>query len=111
MAKAVEEQNRRAEEETEQAEGVPWEIKHHGGDLYDLRNITNTTKFGVQISGPGVAGGSSPLTFDRVDGRSSVQFLIAPFGTEYNQVVVAWHRREDQTDEPRRWTGNKPPKL
>lgn len=110
VAEAVEEQNRRAEEQTEQAEGVPWQIRHHDGDLYDLWNTTNITKFGVHISGPGIVG-RGPLAFDRIDGRSSVQFLIPPFGAEYNQVVVTWHRREDQTDEPRQWTGNKPPKL
>jgi hypothetical protein len=108
-ADALLEQNRRADEQAEQAEGVPWEIRHHNADLYDLWNITNTTKFGVQVSGPGVGGVSG--AFDRIDGRSSVRFLIAPFGAEFDQVVVTWHRREDLSDEPQRWTGNKPPKL
>jgi hypothetical protein len=99
VAKAIEEQNRRADEQAEQAEGVPWRITHHDGDLYDLWNDTNTAKFGVQVSGPGVAGVSGP--FDRIDGRSSEQFLIAPFGAGYTQVVVTWHLREDLSDEPR----------
>jgi hypothetical protein len=112
VAKAVEEQNRRADEQVEQAEGVPWEIRHSELDVYDLLNITNTTKFAVEISGPGVAPlGEGSLAFERIDGRSSAQFMVAPFGGEYNQVVVTWHRREDKTDEPRQWTGNKPPKL
>ena len=83
VAKAIEEQNRRADEQAEQAEGVPWRITHHDGDLYDLWNDANTAKFGVQVSGPGVAGVSGP--FDRVDGRSSEQFLIAPFGAALMQ--------------------------
>lgn len=108
VADALVEQNRRADEREEQAEGVPWEIKHHDGDQYDLRNITNTTKWGGQISGLGVAGG--PVAFDRIDGRSSVRFLIAPFGAESDRVVVTWHRREDLSDDAQQWTGNRPPK-
>jgi hypothetical protein len=108
-AEALEKQNQFVEDQAEQAEGVPWEIKHHAGDQYDLWNITNTAKFGGQISGPGVAGG--PVAFDRIDGRSSMRFMIAPFGAEFDQVVVTWHRREDLSDERQQWTANKPPKL
>lgn len=107
-AEALEKQNRLVEERAEQAEGVPWEIRHHDGDLYDLWNITNTTKFGVQISGGGIGGG--PLRFDRIDGRSSARFLIAPFGAEADRIDVTWHRHQDLSDEPRSWRGNRPPK-
>jgi hypothetical protein len=109
VAKAIEEQNQRANEHAQQAEGVPWRITHHDGDLYDLWNDTNTAKFGVEVSGRGVAGVDGP--FDRIDGRSSEQFLIAPFGPGSTQVLVTWHRLEDLSDEARQWTGSKPPKL
>lgn len=109
VAEAIENQNQRADERAQQAEGVPWRITHHDRDLYDLWNDTNTAKFGVEVSGPGVAGVDGP--FDRIDGRSSEQFLINPFGAGFTQVVVTWHRREDLSDEPRRWTCSKPPKL
>ncbi|GAY16240.1 hypothetical protein [Mycobacterium sp. shizuoka-1] len=109
-ADALEQQNRLVEERAEQAEGVPWEIRHNYGDTYNLVNVTTTAKFGVQISGRGVAG--EQLTFDRIDGRSSSgQFGIAPFGAEFSQVDVTWHRREDLSDTPQRWSGNKPPKV
>jgi hypothetical protein len=88
---------------------VPWEIKHREGDLYDLLNITETTKFGVLTSGPAVAGG--PKTFDSIDGHSSVQFLIGPFGEVADHVDVTWHRREDLSGEPKVWRGARPPKT
>lgn len=107
-ADALEEQNRRADEQAEQAEGVPWEIRYREGDLYDLLNITDTTKFGVQISGSGVL---RPKTVDRIDGRSSEEFFGANYSGSGNQVDVTWHRHEDLSDQPRLWSGNKPPKL
>lgn len=106
-ADALVEQNRRADEQAEQAEGVPWDIKYREGDLFDLWNVTETTKFGVQISGGGVL---RPKAVDRVDGRSPVEFFGHPASGANNQVNVTWHRREDKTDEPRQWTGRKPPK-
>jgi hypothetical protein len=107
LAEAIEKQNQAADDQAEQAEGVPWQLRHREGDLFDLWNITNTTKFGVQISGPGVL---RPKTADCVDGRSPVEFYGHPACGANNQVNVTWHRREDQTDEPRSWTGRKPPK-
>ena len=106
-ADALVEQNRRADEQAERAEGVPWEIRYREGDLYDLRNITDTTKFGVQISGSGVL---RPKTVDRIDGRSSEEFFGTSHSGAGNQVEVTWHRREDLSDEPRPWLGSKPPK-
>ncbi|OBB65152.1 hypothetical protein [Mycobacterium sp. 852014-50255_SCH5639931] len=107
-ADALEAQNRLVEDQAEEAEGVPWEIRFREGSLFDVWNITNTTKFGVRIEGGGV---QRPKSVDRIDGRSSVDF----FGTSHmggsDQVEVTWHRREDLSDEPRQWRGNKPPKL
>lgn|GEM_PF-7093909 len=106
-ADALVEQNRRADEQAERAEGVPWEIRYREGDLYDLWNITDTTKFGVQISGSGVL---RPKTVDRIDGRSSEEFFGTSHSGAGNQVEVTWHRREDLSDESRPWLGSKPPK-
>ncbi len=108
-AEALEAQNRMAEEHAERAEGVPWELRHAQGDQYDLWNVTDTAKFGVKISGGGVAG--DPV-FDRVDGRSSARFMIAPFGGEADRIDVTWHRRDDLSDQPpQQWRGTRPPKL
>jgi hypothetical protein len=86
---------------------VPWEIRYREGSLFELLNITNTTKFGVQISGGGVL---RPKTVAHIDGRSSLDF----FGTSHmgagNDVLVTWHPHEDRSDEPRTWRGNKPPR-
>lgn len=106
-AEALEAQNRMAEELGEQAEGVPWEITYREGSLFDLWNTTGTTKFGVQISGGGVL---RPKAVDRIDGCSSVDFFATSHMGAGNDVLITWHRREDQTDEPRQWRGNKPPK-
>ncbi len=86
---------------------MPWEIRYREGDLYDLWNITGTTKFGVQISGEGVL---RRKTVERIDGRSSESFMGFNAMGRGDQVEVTWHRREDQSDEPRQWRGNKPPK-
>jgi hypothetical protein len=50
-------------------------------------------------------------TVDRIDGRSSVDFFGFNAMGVGDRVEVTWHRREDRTDEPRQWNGNKPPKL
>jgi len=49
--------------------------------------------------------------FGRIDGRSSVAFLVAPWGGDSDQIDVEWYRRADRSDEPRKWRGYKPPKL
>jgi hypothetical protein len=106
VAKAIEERNRMAEEQAERAEGVPWRVEYREGDLFEVKNITNTTKFGVQISGPGVL---RPVAVDRIDGHGSAEFYRHPASGGNNQVEVIWYRREDLSDEPRRWTGTRPP--
>jgi hypothetical protein len=95
------------EEQADLAEGVPWRIEYRTGSLYDLWNDTGTPKFHVRISGKGVL---SEKTVDRIDGRSSTDFMGLGAMGAGDQVDVTWHRREDRSDEPRRWTGDKPPK-
>ncbi|CDM76136.1 hypothetical protein MMARE11_19890 [Mycobacterium marinum E11] len=107
-AEALELQNRMVEEQAVRAEGVPWRIAYREGSLYDLWNDSDTTKFGVQISGGGVL---RPKSVDRVDGRSSVDFFGLDALGASDQVEVTWHRREDRSDRSRQWRGNKPPRL
>jgi hypothetical protein len=106
-ADALEKQNRMREEQADLAEGVPWQITHQVGDTYDLWNDTHTPKFHVHISGEGVL---RKKTVERIDGRSSADFMGLNASGVGDQVVVTWHRREDLSDEPRQWTGNKPPR-
>jgi hypothetical protein len=106
-AEALEHQNRMAEEQADLAEGVPWRISYREGSLYDVWNETDTPKFHVQISGAGVL---REKTIDRIDGRSSSDFMGRNAMGVGDQVVVTWHRREDGSDKPRQWAGNKPPK-
>jgi hypothetical protein len=105
-ADALERQNRIAEEQADLAEGVPWRIEFQTGSTYDLWNDTQTPKFHVQISGEGVL---RAKTIEHIDGRSSADFMGLNAMGVGDRVEVAWHRREDQSDEPRRWSGNKPP--
>jgi hypothetical protein len=106
-ADAIEEQNRRADEEAELAEGVPWRITFRTGSLYDLWNDSDRPKFGVHISGEGVL---RDKTVARIDGRSSTDFMGLDAMGVGSRVDVTWHLREDRSDEPRRWSGNKPPR-
>ena len=71
-ADALEKQNRMAEEQADLAEGVPWRIEYQVGSTYDLWNDTQTPKFHVHISGEGVL---RQKTVDRIDGRSSAEFM------------------------------------
>jgi hypothetical protein len=105
-AAALEKQNRMVEEQADLTEGVPWRIEYRTGDLYDLWNDTETPKFHVQISGEGVL---RPKTVDGIDGRSSTDFMGFDASGRGDRVDVTWHRRHDASDEPRRWSGNKPP--
>lgn len=106
-AAALERQNQIAEQQADLAEGVPWRLEYRTGSTYELWNDTDIPKFHVQIAGEGVL---RPKTVDRIDGRSSVDFMGFDAWGKGDKVEVAWHRREDQSDEPRRWSGNKPPK-
>jgi hypothetical protein len=92
-----------AEKEAAQAEGITWRIVYREGDVCDLLNEGNTPKFGVRISGGGVL---RPKIVERIDPRSGTSFHA--YGAS-DQVVVAWHRREDQSDRPRQWTAHRPP--
>lgn len=104
--RADREQKRRiAEEEAERAEGIPWIITYRKGDLYELRNVSNTPKFGVRISGEGIA---QPKEADRIDAQSTTSFMgLHAFGVG-NEIIVSWHRREDQSDRPRLWRTQRP---
>jgi type II secretory pathway pseudopilin PulG len=105
-AAALEKQNKMAEDQADLTEGVPWRIEFQTGSTYDLWNDTQTPKFHVQISGEGVL---RARTIERIDGRSSADFMGLNASGVGDRVEVTWHRREDQSDEPRRWSGNKPP--
>jgi hypothetical protein len=106
-ADALEKQNKMAEDQTDLAEGVPWRIEFQTGSTYDLWNDTQTPKFHVQISGEGVL---RDKTVERIDGRSSTDFMALNAMGIGDRVDVTWHRREDQSDETQRWSGNKPPR-
>ena len=106
-ADALERQNRIAEEQADLSEGVPWRIEHRSGSTYDLWNDTGP-KFHIHVAGEGI---QRPKDVERIDGRSSVDFMVLDsWSSGGDKVVVTWHRREDASDEPRRWSGNKPPK-
>jgi hypothetical protein len=86
-------------------ERAPWRIEHRSGSTYELWNDSATPKFYVGITGEGVRYGR---TAPRIDGHSSTSFQ-APDGKHVGaQVDVTWHRRQDQSDKIRRWTGKTP---
>jgi hypothetical protein len=84
-----------------------WGIRYREGSLYDVFNDGDTPKFGVKIAGEGVL---RDVTVERLDGRSSTDFMGLDASGIGDTVEIAWHRREDKSDEPRRWVGNKPAK-
>jgi hypothetical protein len=87
-------------------ERAPWRIEYRSESMYELWNDSATPKFYVGITGEGVL---YARTAPRIDGHGSTSFqgpdAMDDVGT---QVDVTWHRREDQSDRPRRWTGNRP---
>jgi hypothetical protein len=95
---------------TAQLERAPWRIEYRygstAGSTYELWNDSATPKFYVEITGEGVL---YPKTAPRIDGHSSTSFHGGDAMDRGTRVDVTWHRREDQSDRPRRWTGNKPP--
>ena len=86
-------------------ERAPWRIEHRSGPMYELWNDSATPKFYVGITGEGVR---FPRTAPRIDGHSSMSFQGLDAMDAGTQVDVTWHRRQDQSDKPRRWTGNTP---
>jgi hypothetical protein len=86
-------------------ERTPWRIEHQSGPTYELWNDSDTPKFYVGITGKGVR---YPRTAPRIDGHSSMTFQGLDAMDASTQVDVTWHRRQDQSDKPRRWTGKTP---
>lgn len=107
-ATALEKQIQMAEEQAELAEGVPWDVQHRKGSLWELWNVTDSPKFRVEISGPGVSSSHKPPVVDRMDGRSSVEFRGTTGYGASRRVEVRWHRREDAQGEPLVWAGTMP---
>ena len=84
---------------------TPWRIKHRSESTYELWNDSDTPKFYVGVTGEGVR---FPRTAPRIDGHSSTSFQGLDAMGAGAQVDVTWHRREDQSDNRRRWTGKTP---
>lgn len=104
-AHARKEKNRIVAQQTRAIERAPWRIEHRSGSTYELWNDSATPKFYVGITGEGVL---RPKTVPRIDGHSSTTFHGLDAIDAGTQVDVTWHRREDQSDRPRRWTRKKP---
>ena len=86
-------------------ERTPWRIEHRSGPMYELWNDSDTPKFYVGITGEGVR---FPRTAPRIDGHSSTSFQGLDAMDAGTQVDVTWHRRQDQSDKTRHWTGKTP---
>jgi hypothetical protein len=86
-------------------ERTPWRIEHRSGSMYELWNDSDTPKFYVGITGEGVR---FPRTAPRIDGHSSTSFQGPDAMDAGTQVEVTWHRRQDQSDKTRHWTGKTP---
>jgi hypothetical protein len=105
-ARARKEKKRIAARLARAIERAPWRIEHRSGSTYELWNDSATPKFYVGITGEGVR---YARTAPRIDGHSSMSFQGLDAMNVGTQVDVTWHVREDQSDKPRRWTGNTPP--
>jgi hypothetical protein len=105
-ADALERQNRIAEEQADLAEGVPWRIEFQTGSTYDLWNDTRRPS---SMCGYQAKGFSAPRPSTASTGAAPVDFMGLNAMGVGDRVEVTWHRREDQSDEPCRWSGNKPP--
>ena len=104
-ALALKEKKRIAAQLARAIERAPWRIEHRSESMYELWNDSATPKFYVGITGEGVR---YPRTAPRIDGHSSTSFQGLDAMDAGTQVDITWHRREDQSDKPRRWTGKAP---
>jgi hypothetical protein len=104
-ARARKEKKRIAAQSARAIERAPWRIKHRSRSMYELWNDSATPKFYVGITGEGVR---YARTAPRIDGHSSMSFQGLDAMDAGTQVDVTWHRREDQSDKPHRWTGKTP---
>ena len=99
-----EEKNGIAAQVAKAIERTPWRIEHRSGSTYELWNDSATPKFYVGVTGEGVR---YRRTAPRIEGHSSISFQgLDAIGAV--QVDVTWHRRQDQSDKPRHWTGKTP---
>jgi hypothetical protein len=99
-----EEKNQSAAQAAKAIERTPWRIEHRSGSTYELWNDSATPKFYVGLAGEGVR---YRRTAPRIEGHSSLSFQgLDTMGAA--QVEVTWHRRQDQSDKPRRWTRKTP---
>lgn len=106
-ANALEEQNQIVLDQAALAEGVPWVIRFRSGSTFELWNESDTPKFSVCISGPGVRG---DVSADRIDGRSCMTFMSLSFWGSSDQVSVNWHRLAGAADPELTWAGTLPAK-
>jgi hypothetical protein len=106
-ADALEAQHQLAVDQAEADEGVPWRLSHRKGDTYELHNDTTTPKHHVSVQGTRIL---RPVTAERIDGRSSIEFMAIPFSGGDERVTVTWHRTPDMSDPAKEWTGTKPAK-
>jgi hypothetical protein len=104
-ARARKEQKRIAARLARATARAPWRIERRSGSTYKLWNDSATPKFYVGITGEGVL---YARTAPRIDGHSSTTFQGLDAMDAGTQVDVTWHRRQDQSDKPRRWTGKTP---
>ena len=73
--------------------------------MYELWNDSATPKFYVGITGEGVR---YARTVPRIDRHSSTSFQGLDAMDAGTRVDVTWHRRQNQSDKTRRWTGKTP---
>ena len=104
-ARARKEKRRLAAQLVRAIERAPWRIEYRSASMYELWNDSATPKFYVGITGEGVP---YARTVPRINGHSSTSFQGWDAIDAGSQVDVTWHRREDQSDKTRHWTGNTP---
>ena len=105
-ARTIKEKKRIAAQQAQAIQRAPWRIEHRSNSTYELLNDSPTPKFYVRITGEGVLYGR---TAPRIDGHSSMSFEGLEGMEAGTRVDVTWHRRQDQSDKRRRWTGKYTP--
>ena len=110
-ATAHETQAQLAQDQADEAQRFPWRIEPHGGMDYRLRNLTNTPKYEVAVTGQlagrprGVfrPGGGQDNQFDVVDGAETVELdLFVALQLVDRRMTVSWRPTPDHTGD--RWT-------
>lgn len=72
---------------------------------WDIVNTAATTKYNVKVTGPAIVEQrQKPIEFIDGYGDEDIEGAYIAMGSD-TRITVTWHRIEDLSDEPLKWSG------